>query len=82
MADVRLAVDVANAIEDLPADICERVKSNLREAGKDPDRYLKPLRGRDDYRVRIGDYRAIIDWDRNDNALYVAKFGHRRNVYD
>lgn len=82
MADVHLAVTVRDEIEDLPRDIQERVKSTLRDAGQDPGRYLKSLRGRDDYRLRVGEYRAIIDWDRNDDALYVTDFGHRRNIYD
>lgn len=82
MADVHLALTVRDAIEDLPHDTQERVKSNLRAAGQDPDRYLKRLRGRDDYRLRIGEYRAIIDWDRADDVLYVTEFGHRRNIYD
>lgn len=81
MADVRLAVTVRDTIEDLPRDTKERVTSRLRDAGEDPERYLKPLRGRDDYRLRIGDYRAIIDWDQDEDTLYVTDFGHRRNIY-
>lgn len=82
MAGVEVAADVMDEIGALPDDVEARVKDKLREAGGDPTRYLKPLRGRDGYRVRIGDYRAIVDWDRNDDVLYVVEFGHRRNVYD
>lgn len=82
MAEVRLAVSVRDDLEDLPADTRERVKQKLRDAGARPDRHLKPLRGRDDYRLRIGDYRAIIDWDQDEDVLYVTEFGHRRNIYD
>lgn len=82
MADVRLAVSVRDELEDLPADVRDRVTEKLRDAGDHPDRHLKRLRGRDDYRLRIGDYRAIIDWNRDENVLYVTDFGHRRNIYD
>lgn len=82
MADVRLAVSVRDELEDLPADTRERVKQKLRDAGDRPDRHLKRLRERNGYRLRIGDYRAIIDWDRDENVLYVVDFGHRRNIYD
>lgn len=82
MADVRLAVSVRDTIEDLPRDTKERVKSRRRDTEKDPGRSLKPLRGRDDYRLRVGDYRAIIDWDHNEGTLYVTDFGHRRNNYE
>jgi mRNA interferase RelE/StbE len=82
MADVRLAVSVRDELEDLPADTRDRVKQKFRDAGDRPDRHLKQLQGRDDYRLRIGDYRAVIDWDRDDDVLYVTDFGHRRNIYD
>jgi mRNA interferase RelE/StbE len=82
VAEVRLAVSVRDALQELPADTRERVKQKLRDAGDQPDRHLKQLSNRDDYRVRIGDYRAIVDWDRQEGVLYVTEFGHRRNIYD
>jgi mRNA-degrading endonuclease RelE of RelBE toxin-antitoxin system len=40
------------------------------------------MSGRDDYSIRVGDYRALADWDKADDAIYVTEVGHRRNVYD
>nr|WP_231186385.1 type II toxin-antitoxin system RelE/ParE family toxin [Haladaptatus sp. DYF46] len=34
------------------------------------------------YKLRAGDYRAIITWNRNDDVLIVEAVGHRRNIYD
>jgi mRNA interferase RelE/StbE len=34
------------------------------------------------YKLRAGDYRAIITWDRENDRLVVEAVGHRRNVYD
>lgn len=34
------------------------------------------------YKLRVGDYRAILSWDREDDVIYVEAVGHRRNVYD
>lgn len=82
MADVRLAVSVQEQLNDVPADLRERVKDKLRDAGNRPDHYLKRLSNRDDYSVRIGDYRAIVEWDKADGVLYVTDFGHRDGVYD
>lgn len=82
MADVLIATEARDAIENLPADERERVRTKLREAGDDPERYLLTLSETDLRAVRIGDYRALIEWDREDEALYVVAFGHRRNVYD
>ena len=47
-----------------------------------PDHYLKRLSGSSYYRLRVGDYRVIIGWRKDDGELFVREIGHRRNVYD
>lgn len=44
----------------------ERIKKKLREICDWPDHFLKPLKGRNDYVLRVGDYRVLIDWRKND----------------
>jgi mRNA interferase RelE/StbE len=83
MADIRIAESVAKRINDLDEHEKERVKEKIRQAAKNPEHYLKPLRGRDDYSLRVGDdYRVILDWDKNDDVLYVTDFGKRDGIYD
>ncbi|WP_459825922.1 type II toxin-antitoxin system RelE family toxin [Halorubrum luteum] len=43
---------------------------------------LEKLSGYPYYKLRAGDYRAIITWDRDDDVLIVEAVGHRRNIYD
>jgi mRNA interferase RelE/StbE len=43
---------------------------------------MKRLSGSPYYRLRVGDYRVIIDWRKDDGELFVREIGHRRNVYD
>ena len=82
MTDVFLAESVQDDIDDLPNDIRDRVKAKLRDAADRPDRLLNSLSNREGYSVRIGDYRAIVDWDKQEARINVVDFGHRRNVYD
>jgi mRNA interferase RelE/StbE len=82
MTDVFLAESVRDDIDDLPNDIRDRVKAKLRDAADRPDRLLNSLSNREGYSVRIGDYRAIVDWDKQEDRINVVDFGHRRNVYD
>lgn len=82
MTDVFLAQSVRDDIDDLPNDVRDRVKAKLRDAADRPDRLLKNLSNREGYSVRIGDYRAIVDWDKAADRINVVDFGHRRNVYD
>lgn len=82
MADVRLSERAVDRLNDLDGDIRERVESKLREAGNQPSHFLEPLRDEDAYKIRVGDYRVIVDWDREEGVLYVLTLGHCRNVYD
>ena len=81
MATVLLHPDVTETLDGLPDDIEARIRSKLDDAGDDPDRHLKPLTGRDEYSLRIGKRRAIIDWDRESNELRVLKIDTRDTVY-
>ena len=39
------------------------------------------LQGREEFRLRIGDYRVIYEFDAQRNELYLIALGHRRDVY-
>jgi mRNA interferase RelE/StbE len=83
MTDIHVAENVLDRINSLDDHEKERVKEKIRQAAENPDHYLKPLTGRDDYSLRVGDdYRVIIDWDKNDDVFYVTDFGKRDGIYD
>lgn len=85
MADVFFTERGQNRLSELDAEAKERVKSKLGEIEDWPDHFLKPLKGRDDYVLRVGDYRVLIEWEKNNedsDILYVKSVGHRRNFYD
>lgn len=39
------------------------------------------LAGRDDFRVRVGDYRIVYAVDDAKDFVLIAKIAHRRDVY-
>lgn len=41
----------------------------------------KKLQGREGYRIRCGDYRAIYSVDKIASLLLVIAIGHRRDIY-
>lgn len=48
---------------------------------ENPFRYLKRLHGEKLWRLRIGDYRAVVDVIISANKIIVIRIGHRKNIY-
>ncbi|ERH00963.1 MAG: cytotoxic translational repressor of toxin-antitoxin stability system [Halonotius sp. J07HN6] len=82
MTEVRYTEQALDQLDDLEPDIADRILNKVDEAAEWPDHCLAPLRGFPYYKLRIGDYRAIISWNRGDETLRVEAVGHRRNIYD
>lgn len=82
MAEVRFTPKGYDLLTELEADVQERIKNDLRRASDNPERELKPLTGYPYFDVRTGEYRTLIDWDKDAGILWVFAVGHRRNVFD
>ena len=59
-----------------------RIWNKLQECKLDPFRYLKPLIYIRGFKLRVGDYRVILDVREEIRILEVLKVGHRKNIYE
>jgi mRNA interferase RelE/StbE len=80
---VEISLTAQKQLSKLPNQIAERIEEKLLELEDNP----RPigsikLKGRDAYRIRIGDYRSIYTINDNVLLVIVIKIGHRRDVYD
>ena len=66
----------------LDREIEQRIISTLERIRIRPDAYVKKLVGDEGYRLRMGNYRVILDLDKEKLIILVLRIGHRRNVYD
>ncbi|MEM0156649.1 MAG: type II toxin-antitoxin system RelE/ParE family toxin [Thermoplasmataceae archaeon] len=66
----------------LDREIGQRIISTLDRIRIRPDAYVKKLVGDEGYRLRVGNYRVILDLDKEKLIILVLRIGHRRNVYD
>ena len=82
MTDVEVTPNANDQLKQLDSEARERVLKKLAEARDWTEHRLDPLTGWPYYKLRAGDYRAIITWDRENDRLVVEAVGHRRNVYD
>lgn len=80
--DVRLHPAAAREYRRLQGPLRDRIgaaidalAANARPAG------AVKLAGRDDYRIRVGDYRVVYAVEDAERLVIVARIAHRREVY-
>lgn len=69
-------------LEKLEKSVQKRIIATLERLRFNPEKYVKRLVGIDAYRLRVGDYRVIMDINKNKLIVLVLKVGHRKNIYD
>lgn len=84
MGEVRLTPSGQKTLESLNKDIQIRIKDSLRNTRENPERELEGLENYPYFKLRVGDYRVLIDWEKQKqkDILWVFAVGHRKNVYD
>jgi mRNA interferase RelE/StbE len=65
----------------LPKEIAERIVKRVDIAKDEPKHFLEKLVDDTGYKIRVGDYRAIIDILDKEKILAVRIVGHRKNIY-
>ena len=69
-------------LKSIPHSDVEIIIKKIYELKDNPFRFLKKLEGHKLWRLRVMDYRAIIDVVVSGNKIIVLKIGYRKNVYD
>lgn len=65
----------------LEKDVQERIIKILERIRIRPESYVKKLIGDPGYRLRVGDYRVILDIQKSELIILVIKIGFRKNIY-
>lgn len=69
-------------IQKLDKKDAEMILDKIYAMRENPFRFLKRLQGDKLWRLRIADYRAIVDVVVSANKIIVVRIGYRKNVYD
>lgn len=78
--NVELSPKAGKYLSKLDKDIKERIKAALRKLEKEPpEGDIKSMTGKDGYRLRIGKYRALFDFE--DGRIIVHEIGLRGQIY-
>jgi len=82
MYSIQIEKNAENFLKKLNKKDAEMVLNKIYSIRNNPFRFLKRLQGQSLWRLRIADYRAIVDVMISMNKIIVLRIGHRKNVYD
>ncbi len=82
MYSIQIEKNAEDFLKKLQKKDAEIILNKIYSIRENPFRYLKRLQGEKLWRLRIGDYRVIVDVIVSMNKIIVLRIGHRKNVYD
>lgn len=59
----------------------DRIARKLDAVSADPKRFLSRLSSVEAYKLRVADYRLILDVDWDEELVIVLTLGHRSTIY-
>lgn len=68
-------------LENLPPDIRERIIKHIDKVKETPFHFLEHFERKGVYKLRIGDYRAIVSADFENKIIKIQVFDHRGRIY-
>jgi len=79
---VLLHPKAVKALEKIEEQTRSRITEKLRELRNRPERVGKRLKYSEFWSLRVGDYRAIYEINRDKNQVVILFIGPRKKVYD
>ena len=79
---VLLHPKAVKALEKIEEQTRLRITEKLKELRNRPERVGKRLKYSEFWSLRVGDYRAIYEINRDKNQIVILFIGHRKKVYD
>jgi len=81
MYEILLSDKARRQIKKLEKSLQKRIISTLERIRIRPEAYVTKLVGDPGYKLRVGNYRIIVDIDKRKIIILVLKIGHRKNIY-
>lgn len=79
---VQYSAEAVMQLERLDKNIAQRITKKIESTRENPHTKFKRLSGRQEYKLRIGDYRAIANLDDSRFIIFIMSIGHRKNIYE
>ena len=83
MIKIHISNNAEKGIRKLPKETAKRIILKINDLQENPRPVgCRKIVGSDyDYRIRIGDYRVVYEFDEKNGRIIVMAVGHRKDVY-
>ena len=72
----------SRAFDNLPPSVRTDVERKVDEMGTRLESFPhQRLKGRPEFKLRVGDYRVLYEFDAKTDRIYLHYVGHRRDIY-
>ena len=79
--ELALTETFVSALDQYETQEAQRILNKLEEIGEFPDHFLDRLKHHPGYKLRVGDFRVLIDWDKDNKVLYAIDAFERKKEY-
>lgn len=79
--DVVLTETFVSTLEKYEHEDADRIVKKVESIGDSPEHFLDGLKNHPGYKLRVGDFRVLLDWDREDETLYAIDVFERKKEY-
>jgi mRNA interferase RelE/StbE len=81
MYEIIVSDKAKEQLKKLSPEIRDRIGCVMERIKIRPFHFVKSLAGSPYYRLRVGDYRVILDIKQDKLIIFVIELGHRKNIY-
>ncbi|MBI5880928.1 type II toxin-antitoxin system RelE/ParE family toxin [archaeon] len=81
MYEIVFSESAVKQLHKLEKDAQQRIIAALERIRIKPESYVTKLVGEPGFRLRVGDYRVIMDLDKGKLMILIIKIGHRKDIY-
>ncbi len=79
--DVVVTETFVSSLEQFETEDATRILDKLESISEFPGHFLVRLRFHPGYKLRVGDFRVLVDWDKEQKTLYAIDVFERKHDY-
>ena len=78
---IEFSDDAFRGLKNLDNRDAKRIVEKLKAAAREPQSFFMRLAGREECKLRVGDYRIIANVLHKEKRIFVRSLGHRKAIY-